>query len=325
MSSTPGWDASGYFAVLKGWYGPQMRIDVHGHYLPPEYVSLVSRARGTTAQDPAIQQQGTIEERIGMLDESGVDLQLLSLGSNVPYLSVEQDAVAAARLGNDSYAAIAHEHAGRLGAFGSVPLPHVDAAITEASRCLDELGMFGIALGCSIGERTLDDPVFEPFWAELNRRNAVVFLHPIFRATDTHIREYELARMAGACFEDTLAALRLLLSGVVDRNPQVRIIVPHFGGTLPVIYPRIARRGKADLLRKLYYDTANGYGPALRCACEALGPERLMLGTDFPYIGSIKQNVDYVLDAGLSREVEQQVLERTATDLLGVGSLRRPA
>jgi aminocarboxymuconate-semialdehyde decarboxylase len=200
-----------------------------------------------------------------------------------------------------------------------VPLPYVDAAIAEASRCLDQLGMLGIALGCSIGERTLDDPALEPFWAELNRRKTVVFLHPIFRATDAHIRDYELARMAGACFEDTLAALRLLLSGVVERNPEVRVIVPHFGGTLPVIYPRVARRGKADLLRKLYYDTANGYGPALRCACEALGPEHLMLGTDFPYIGSIKQNVDYVLDAGLSPDVEAQILERTAVDVLGLG------
>jgi aminocarboxymuconate-semialdehyde decarboxylase len=295
-----------------------MRIDVHGHYLPPEYVDLLSRATGASRQDPAIQQQGTIDERIGMLDESGVHLQVLSLGSNVPYLSKEQDAVAVARVGNDAYAAFARDHPGRLAAFGSVPLPHVDAAIAEAGRCLDELKMLGIALGCSVGERTLDDPAFSPFWSELNRRKAVVFLHPIFRATDAHIRDYELARMAGACFEDTLAALRLLLSGLVDRNPAVRIIVPHFGGTLPVIYPRIARRGKADLLRKLYYDTANGYGPALRCACEALGPERLMLGTDFPYIGSIKQNVDYVLDAGLPQEAEQQILERTAAQLLGV-------
>ena len=295
-----------------------MRIDVHGHYLPPEYVSLVARSRGATAQDPALQQQGTIEERIGMLEEAGVQLQVLSLGSNVPYLEAEQDAVAAARVGNDAYAAIAREHRGRLGAFGSVPLPHVDAAIAEASRCLDELDMLGIALGCSVGERTLDDPAFEPFWAELNRRRAVVFLHPIFRTGDPHMREYELARIAGACFEDTLAALRLLLSGVVDRNPSVRLIVPHFGGTLPVIYPRIARRGKGDLLRKLYYDTANGYGPALRCACEALGPERLMLGTDFPYIGSIKQNVDYVLEAGLPADTQQQILERTASDLLGL-------
>ncbi|HEY2596779.1 MAG TPA: amidohydrolase family protein [Chloroflexota bacterium] len=301
-----------------------MRIDVHGHYLPPEYISLVSRARNSTAQDPAIQQQGTIDERIGMLDESGVDLQVLSLGSNVPYLNEEQDAVAAARVGNDAYAAIAREHNGRLGAFGSVPLPHVDAAIAEASRCLDQLGMLGITLGCSIGERTLDDAEFEPFWMELNRRKAVVFLHPIFRATDAHIRDYELARMVGAAFEDTLAAMRLLLSGVVDRYPAVRIIVPHFGGTLPVVYPRIARRGKAELLRKLYYDTANGYGPALRCACEALGPERLMLGTDFPYIGSIKQNVDYVLESGLSPDVEKQILERTAADLLGVSAGHAP-
>ncbi len=91
---------------------------------------------------------------------------------------------------------------------------------------------------------------------------------------------------------------------------------------MPVIYPRIARRGRGDLLRKLYYDTANGYAPALRCACEALGPERLMLGTDFPYIGSIKQNVDYVLNAGLPEETQQQILERTAGDLLGLGALR---
>jgi aminocarboxymuconate-semialdehyde decarboxylase len=70
------------------------------------------------------------------------------------------------------------------------------------------------------------------------------------------------------------------------------------------------------LLRKLYYDTANGYAPALRCACEALGPERLMLGTDFPYIGAIKQNVDYVLGAGLTAEAETQILDRTATELL---------
>jgi 6-methylsalicylate decarboxylase len=305
------------WTTKSGTFG-RMRIDVHGHYLPADYIPLLARA----GQDPAIPQQGTIDERIGMLDESGVALQVLSLGSNVPYLDKEQAAVSAARVGNDAYAAITREHPGRLGAFGSVPLPHVDAAIAEASRCFDDLGMLGIALGCSVGERTLDDPAFEPFWAELNRRKAVVFLHPIFRATDAHMRDYELARIAGACFEDTVAALRLLLSGVVDRNPQVRIIVPHFGGTFPVIYPRIARRGKGDLLRKLYYDTANGYGPALRCACEALGPDRLMLGTDFPYIGSIKQNVDYVLDSGLPPDTTQQILERTAADLLGLGVQR---
>jgi aminocarboxymuconate-semialdehyde decarboxylase len=297
-----------------------MRIDVHAHYLPPEYVQFLARARGGSGitNDQALRLQGAIDERVGMLDDAGVDLQVLSLGSNTPYLDVKADAVAAARIGNDAYAQIGRTYSGRLAAFGSVPLPHVDAAIEEAARCLDELGMLGIALGCSIGERTLDEPVFEPFWSELNRRKTVVFLHPIFRATDAHIRDYELARVAGACFEDTLAALRLLLSGLVDRNPDLRIIVPHFGGTLPVIYPRIARRGKADLLRKLYYDSANGYAPALHCACAALGPEKLMLGTDFPYIGSVKQNVSYVLEAGLSPEVERQILETTASDLLGL-------
>ena len=182
--------------------------------------------------------------------------------------------------------------------------------------------MAAAGLDVHLGERTLDDPAFEPLWAELDRRRAVTFLHPIFRTGDPHLREYELARMVGACFEDTVAALRLLLSGVTDRYPNLRVIVPHFGGTLPVIYPRIMRRGKADLLTRLYYDTANGYGPALRCACEALGTQWLMLGTDFPYIGSVKENVDYVLEAGLSADQQQQILERTAADLLGVAAAR---
>ena len=300
-----------------------MRIDVHGHYLPPEYVDFQARVRGEgVRQDLAIRLQGKIDERVGMLDEAGVDLQVLSLGSNVPYHDKEADAVEAARMANDTYAGLARQYGGRLAAFGSVPLPHVDAAIAEASRCLDELNMLGITLGCSVYERTLDDPAFEPFWAELNRRKSVVFLHPIFRATDPHIRDFELNRMVGATFEDTLAALRLLLSGVIERNPDLRVIVPHFGGTLPIVYPRIARRGKADLLNKLYYDTANGYGPALGCGCETLPVERLMLGTDFPYIGSVKENVDYVTSAGLPRDQEQQILERTAADLLPVAALR---
>jgi aminocarboxymuconate-semialdehyde decarboxylase len=300
-----------------------MRIDVHGHYLPAEYVDFQARVRGEgVRQDLAIRLQGKIDERVGMLDEAGVDLQVLSLGSNVPYNDKEADAVEAARLANDAYAGVARQYAGRLAAFGSVPLPHVEAAIAEASRCLDELNMLGITLGCSVYERTLDDPAFEPFWAELNRRQAVVFLHPIFRATDPHIKDYELNRMVGATFEDTLAALRLLLSGVTDRNPDLRIIVPHFGGTLPVVYPRIARRGKADLLKKLYYDTANGYGPALKCACETLPVERMMLGTDFPYIGSVKENVDYITATGLPAEQEQQILERTAADVLRVPVVR---
>jgi 6-methylsalicylate decarboxylase len=297
-----------------------MRIDVHAHYTPAEYLALLARARGSDpARDPILGIQGTLDERVDQLKEAGVDLQVLSLGQHVPHLDDQANAVEAARLGNDAYADIARGYGGRYAAFGSVPLPHVDAAIAEAARCLDELGMLGINLGCSVGERTLDDPAFEPFWAELDRRRAVVFLHPIFRATDPHIRDYELARLAGACFEDTVAALRLVLSGVTERHPGLRIIVPHFGGTLPVIYPRIARRGKAPLLRQLYYDTANGYPPALACACQALGTERLMLGTDFPFIGSIKQNVDYVFEAGLGPEDERRITETTATELLGLG------
>ena len=297
-----------------------MRIDVHAHHYPEEYLKVLEPIEGETVRrDPATTNQAPLDERAGMLKEAGVDLQVLSAGSHPPYGNDEAACVSAARVVNDAYAAAAASHKGRYAAFGSVPLPHVDASIAETARCLDELGMLGINLGCSIGEQTLDDAAFEPLWEDLDHRRAVVFLHPIFRATDAHLRDFDLARMAGACFEDTLAALRLVLSGLTERHPNVEVIVPHFGGTLPIIYPRIARRGKAELLRRLHYDTANGYGPALVCACQALGADRLMLGTDFPYIGSIRQNVDYVLQAGLSQEETDQIMDRNAARLLKVG------
>jgi aminocarboxymuconate-semialdehyde decarboxylase len=315
-----------------------MRIDVHGHYLPAEYIDFQAQVRGEgVRQDMAIKLQGKIDERVGMLDEAGVDLQVLSLGSNVPYHDRESDAVEAARLANDAYAGIARQYAGRLAAFGSVPLPHVDAAIAEASRCLGELNMLGITLGCSVYERTLDDPAFAPFWAELNRRKAVVFLHPIFRATDAHIRDYELARMVGACFEDTLAALRLLLSGVIDRNPDLRVIVPHFGGFLPFLLERLndeaEREGHAgirpavatppsELVKTLWFDTVNCHPAALRCACESFGADRIMLGTDFPYLAGerFERAVTYVADAGLSEADTAAIYAGNAQALLGLGS-----
>jgi len=217
---------------------------------------------------------------------------------------------------NDAYAEVARGFGGRYGAFGSVPLPHTAAAIEEASRCLDQLGMLGIALGCSVGDRPLDDPAFDAFWAELNARKTVAFLHPIWRAGDPHAADYGLPRVVSACFEDSVAGLRLIRSGLMAKYPDVQVIVPHLGGTLPFIL----RRLRGIDLRRLYFDTAISHPAALRCACEVLGADRLMLGTDFPYVPpeGIPACVSMVEEAGLSPEDSAQILDGTAPALLGV-------
>ncbi|HEY7067073.1 MAG TPA: amidohydrolase family protein [Chloroflexota bacterium] len=311
-----------------------MRIDVHAHYFPPEYLAALSRLAGGAAETEHRLAGGRLplDERADLLAEIGVDLQVLSAGQRQPYLEREADAVAAARLANDLYADACRAYPSRYAAFGTVPLPHVDAAIAEVGRCLDTLGMVGIGVGCSVAGRPLDDPAFEPFWAELDRRGTALFLHPVGAGVQEGEDPYALAWMVGAPFEDTLAALRLVLSGVTTRYPNIRVIVPHLGGTLPFLWARVDGFGQSrgitagvDLseglgvyLRRLWYDTVNTYPDALRCACSAFGADRLLMGTDFPYLQGprLRRCVTYVEEAELSAAETAAILGGNAQALL---------
>jgi aminocarboxymuconate-semialdehyde decarboxylase len=315
-----------------------MRIDVHAHYFLPEYLDLLSRLAGGAAEAEHRLPAGRLplDERADLLTEIGVDLQVLSEGQRQPYLPREADAVAAARLANDLYADACRAYPTRYAAFATVPLPHVDAALAELERCLDTLGMLGVGLGCSVAGRPLDDPAFEPFFAELDRRGAVISLHPVGGGVIEGEDPYGLAWMVGAPFEDTVAALRLVLSGLTTRYPNVRVIVPHLGGTIPFLWARIDGFGQSrgiatsiDLqdglgvhLRRLWYDTVNTYPDALQCACGAYGADRLLMGTDFPYLGGpkLRRCVTYVEEAGLPAADTAAILGGNAQALLGLAA-----
>jgi predicted TIM-barrel fold metal-dependent hydrolase len=319
-----------------------MRIDVHAHYFPQEYVDCIARVadwadvpRAEGAPGAAV----SLDERLAQMDGAGIDLQVLSASLLHPNVPNKGDAVAAARLGNDLYADVCKRSPGRFAAFGAVPLPHVDAAIEEVGRCLDTLGFLGVATGCTVAGQPLDDPAFDPLWAELDRRGTVLFLHPLFIGYEREMRQYGLQSMVGALMEDTIAAVRLVASGVTTRYPRMKVIVPHLGGTLPFIVARAAGhidggRARGELqgldrparesFRRLWYDTCNHEPAALRCACEVFGSDRLLLGTDFPWaVGErFRHCVTYIEEAGLSPAEVEAILGGTAEELLG---LKAPA
>src|SRR5215207_1945892 len=230
-------------ALARGPRGErQMRIDVHAHYFPDEYIDALTRLGHKGARPAVVRAPGqhvTLAERADLLKEHQVDVQVLSVASPGPYLRTEADAVEAARLGNDIYADACRGYDGRFAAFGTVPLPHTYAAIAEASRCLDELGFKGITVGCSVAGQQLDEEAFEPFFAELDRRGAVLFLHPQGVGGGPGSQDFGLNWMVGAPFEDTIVALRLVFSGLTSRFPNMRVIVPHLGGTLPFLMQRL--------------------------------------------------------------------------------------
>jgi 6-methylsalicylate decarboxylase len=319
-----------------------MRIDVHAHYFPLDYLDYLARHGSPELGRGARVAPGaglSVQQRLGLMDEVGIDLQVLSTASSMPYLADETHAVTAARLANDRYADLCGRYPTRFAAFGTVPLPHVDAALPESARCLDELGMLGITVGCSIAGRQLDDPAFAPFFAELDRRGTVLFLHPQGVGCGPGTGDFGMAWLVGAPVEDTAVALRLIMSGMLDRYPCLRIVVPHLGGVLPFLAQRIddltehsvARQRAEDqapsiqvppsaYYRRLWYDTVNSHPAALRCAHDTFGADRLLLGTDFPYLAGAQWAplVRYVEEAGFSLADTAAILGRNARALLGL-------
>jgi aminocarboxymuconate-semialdehyde decarboxylase len=179
----------------------------------------------------------------------------------------------------------------------------------------------GVTLSASVAGRQLDDPVFEPVFepvfAELDQRGSVVFLHPVGQDDTPWLAGHNLAWLAGAPFEDTAVALRLILAGVTDRFPRIRFIVPHLGGTIPFLLARVTRKSTAEItggLRSIYYDTVSGSPDALTSACRAFGAGRLLFGTDYPCCNEqeFRHHLGYLGEIGLNADELGQVRGGTA-------------
>jgi aminocarboxymuconate-semialdehyde decarboxylase len=239
----------------------------------------------------------------------------------------------AARGLNDLYVDLHTRHARRFAAFIGLPLPHVDAALSELERGLQLPGVVGVGLGCSVLGKPLDDAAFDPVFAELNRRKTVVFVHPVGAGGGPNSEDFSLTWMLASRFEDTIAMARLILSGLTLRYPDIRFIIPHLGGTMPLFLQRmdnVAERDgwrdkysadlmPRDLARRFWFDTVNEQHSALRCACETFGADRLLLGTDWPMLPpeKLKHFVDYVAEALPGGDAER-ILDVNASELLGI-------
>jgi predicted TIM-barrel fold metal-dependent hydrolase len=306
-----------------------MIIDIHAHLTPDLYLALCETLGGsfenryTGHPDPV-----GLEERFVLMAEAGVGRQILS-PTTAPYGANETEGVAAARLINDHFAAVCDDNPQHLSFWASLPLPHVDSSLAELARGMDELGAVGVALGCFCLGESIASRAFEPVYAELNRRNAIVFLHPCQNGICSHhVNDWGLTVCAGASLEDSLAAMHLIAAGIPGRYPGIEFIVPHFGGIMPMLLNRLdGQMPQADLVekpsvtaRRFHYDTVGwGSRAALLAAVEAFGAGQIVTGSDYPVLlrhESYKQTFDNVRHSGLPSHVVEQILGN-AERLLG--------
>ncbi|MFJ4828636.1 amidohydrolase family protein [Streptomyces sp. NPDC088747] len=322
-----------------------MRIDVHAHYFPRSFADLL--AANGRPDLRFIGQSDDLGERVRELDVAEIDIQILSAVGPSLVVPEPDAALRAARHLNDAYAATVDRHGGRFQAFGHVPLNHLEHAVSETDRCLGELGFAGIALPCSVDGVAIDDPRFEPFWANAARHRAVVYVHPVGSDSACHpgLDDWQLHTAFGSPTQIAAAPVRVVYSGLARRHPALRFVFAMGAGTLPFLWPRIEvnlRRGltlsatKAvgagyfawidDLgldsddpmgpLRNFWYDTAVQDIPAaLLVAKETVGTDRLLLGSDAIFASAVKAVTYIENSAYLTEEEKTSILDTNALSL----------
>jgi aminocarboxymuconate-semialdehyde decarboxylase len=301
-----------------------MIFDVHAHYFPTKYLDALEQVGKpdvgeSRAQHDAGATRDELAARIAMMDAAGVDYHVLSPAGQLPYFARETDSVRMARLANDLFAEFVDGKPDRLAAFAVTPLPHIDAALIELTRALDELKMAGAVIGSSVLGKSLADPAFEPFYKELNRRGAVLYVHPSgLGAESPLISPHAMTWVIGAPIEDTVAAFHLIVRGIPSRYPNIKIIVSHIGGAMPILLGRLDFLYRDEVpqtpelpskaARRMWYDTV-GHDDfiAIRSAWEAFGPHKLVYGSDYPYqLGdAYTRSVQYIRNSGIpAKDVE---------------------
>src|SRR4029077_6860805 len=192
-----------------------VRIDIHAHYFPLEYLDRLDLYGGSHVTGLIRKMKldsadfSGLEDHFRNMDRANVDLQILSVSGQLPYFAKENDAVDAARLGNDIYARVVREYPKRFAAFACIPLPHVQASIKETRRALDELGMVGVTAGAVVLGKSIADSAFDGFFAKLKRRKAVLFIHPPGGSLGSQLIEStNLIWPVGAPLEDTVCLLQ---------------------------------------------------------------------------------------------------------------------
>jgi aminocarboxymuconate-semialdehyde decarboxylase len=316
-----------------------MRVDIHAHYWTDDYLDLLvnlGKADAGAVRGIGAGGGAELKARLRLMDRAEVQMQVLSACPQLPYGEDGTKATTAARLINDQYVALAERYPDRFRAFATLPLPHLEESIGELRRALDELDMTGVAMNTSVLGRALVEPDFEPVFAELNRRGAVLYLHPAGNSACTPlIGNYHLTWMVGAPVEDTISIMQLITHGIPARYPNIKIINCHLGGALPMLLQRADDQYRWEApdtpeppsvaARRMWYDTVgHGHVPALRCAIDSFGADRLLLGTDFPYENgdTFVRAVDYINDPQIDPDAARAILDQNASALLGIGQER---
>jgi aminocarboxymuconate-semialdehyde decarboxylase len=328
-------------------------IDVHNHYYPPRYMDALRTGLSNVSVtidfegNPVLHYPGDfnvavrghrdIEYRAHVLEQHGVNTQVVSLTTPGTHVEEPARAVQLATLVNDDFAEAMAHYGSRFIAYATLPLNDPVASALELERALRELGMPGAMLFSNVNGVALSDRRFWPMYERANDLDAVLHIHPTNPVNVDAMREYWLMPLVGFLFDTTIAAASLVFSGVVARFPRIRWVLSHLGGAIPYLAERLDRgfhafpecrthidREPSEYLKTFYYDTVNFDANALQLAIQFAGARHILAGSDYPHqIGSISMMLDSIGSLSISGDERQWILGGNAASLYGVGAAAR--
>lgn len=284
-------------------------IDFHIHHTPESLIA----ARGALGSKRVVEYvEGVpaythhagladIDRHVAVMDEAGIDIAFLSSGAGL------ESPIDACRTVNDGLAEAARRHPGRIEGMAHAPAFGGEEALAELDRACGELGFRAVAVASTIQGRTLDDPGLQPFLERVEGLGAFLFVHPALSIPSLGLQafdRFDLYRMVGREFDLQLAALRLILGGVLDRHPSLRVVISHLAGGLSAVWGRVrpyqdkAFWGIEDdpehnptaadpvdaYLGRLFFDTGGFFGDmtAIDAALLNIPAGQIVFGTDYP-------------------------------------------
>jgi aminocarboxymuconate-semialdehyde decarboxylase len=326
-----------------------MIVDVHAHAASEDFIREVAAKPGygipyEVRPDGGYATRGygemdrlmwDLDGRLESLARRRIDLQLISPSPRTISDDKRVIGVEVARLMNRETAALVKRGAGRLGGMGVLPLGEPKKAADEIRRAVGEYGFRGVCLPTSAAGAPLDLAQFEAAWDALEELGLLVFMHATTAITRDTLGEFTLNTVVAWPTEVTIAATRLIFSGVIERHPGLNLVLSHGGGTLPYLGGRLdlayhAPKHEANAacraniskppshyLRQFYYDTCVASPASLHFLIDLVGADRVMFGTDFPYeIGDADGAIALAALAQSPATVREQILGQNARDVL---------
>jgi aminocarboxymuconate-semialdehyde decarboxylase len=330
-------------------------IDVHNHLYPKEWMDFLEGRKGSPtlkrtgpaemifyykgARLATVTRGGHYDPEVRMkdLDEYGIDVQIMSLTTPSVELVSKRESVIWAKKVNDYFATVCEKYRNRLYAYATLPLQESKESVKELERAYKELGTKGAIIFSNIKGVPIYSKEFFPIYEAAEGYGIPLFMHPAPPVTTEVMKKARLPLpLFGFVFDTTMAVTGLIFQGILERFPKLRIIHAHLGGVFPYLVGRIddcfksyekdygfslQQMPSAYYKRNIYVDAISFHLPAMRCALEFLGPDHILIGTDYAHpIGGPERVMGFVKDLGLGEENMEKILWKNAATLFRLES-----